>query len=177
MEDCLGTRDEDELLSGKFFCQPYHFIFLQSYYTGQLPTRRVGECRSRQDSVWGKHLHYRGEHIWNGEFKWVLLLCQQPAAILTASGLPTLKAPFHFWLWYFLFRKLWDKSPGNLIGGSVHSHQEKSSCFLGITNSQGDSTVTYATLKCTTLPEFQGQDLPTQRLHSWMLKLTCASLH
>ena len=65
---------------------------LQPYYTGQLASRRVGKCRSSQDSLWGKYLHHRGERIWSGEFKWVLLLRQQPAAILTASGLPLLKA-------------------------------------------------------------------------------------
>lgn len=124
---------------------------LQPYYTGQLASRRVGKCRSSQDSLWGKYLHHRGERIWSGEFKWVLLLRQQPAAILTASGLPLLKARLHFWLWYFPFWKLCDMSLGNLIGGSDHSHWEKSSSFLGIINSQGDSTVTHATLKCSIL--------------------------
>lgn len=155
-----------------------NFILLlsQPYYPGQLPSRRAGEHRSRQNSFWGKHLHHRGECIWNGEFKRVLLLHQQPAAILTASGLPLLKAPLHFWLRYFPFWKLCDVPPGNLIGGFAYGHWEKSSGFLGIINSQGDSTVTHwmVTLKCAILPGFQGWDLPAQRLQSWTLKLTRA---
>lgn len=126
--------------------------FLQSHHTGQPPSSGDSECRSRQESIWGKHLYHRGKHLRNAEFKWVLLLCQQWAAILTISGLSLFKAPLHFWLWYFPFWKLWDMPPEK-FGISVHSHPEKCSCFPGIISSQGDST--YAILKCTITSEFR----------------------
>lgn len=86
-------------------------IFSQPHHTGQPPSRGVSECRSRQKSIRGKCLYHRGEHIWNGEFQWVLLLHQWWAAVLTMSGLSLLKALLHFWLWYLPFWKLSDMSP------------------------------------------------------------------
>lgn len=69
-----------------------NILFPQPHHFGQPPSLRVRKYCSRGDALQGKHLYNWGERIWSGGPLWVLLLRQQWAATLTASGLSSFSA-------------------------------------------------------------------------------------